>query len=199
MDHNSNRYSGPTTTRRSYMNEIFVHCPKCEQLATITTVPSYNVNNGKLICQNCNHAEKRDELIRYNATVKRSCDNCGKSIDVTVPNNKEKVKELTVPCNHCGQVRIYKPRNEAYKLLYKNPGVCDPIFNLPLWFQIDIRGEIFWAYNREHLAEIRNYVSAKLRERQTTTHTTMVERLPNFIKAAKNRITILKAIGGVFK
>jgi hypothetical protein len=37
-------------------------------------------------------------------------------------------------------------------------------------------------------------VKAKLRERQVTTHTTMVERLPGFITEAKNREAVLKAI-----
>lgn len=70
----------------------------------------------------------------------------------------------------------------------------DPIFSLPLWFQADIRGDLFWAYNREHLREIEAYVISKLRERQTDTHTTMVERLPNFIKDSKNREIIVKVI-----
>lgn len=199
MDHKSNRYSGPATVRSSYMSEFLVHCPKCNHLATVTTAQSYEISNDKLICQNCNHIEKREERTRYNATIKRNCDNCGKAIDITLPNHKEKVEELTVSCNHCGQVRTYKPRNDAYQLFYKNLGICDPIFNLPLWFQSDIKGEVFWAYNRQHLLEIRNYVSAKLRERQTTIHTTMVERLPNFIKSAKNRMSVVRAIDKLWK
>jgi uncharacterized Zn finger protein len=171
------------------MNEFPVHCPKCGHLATVTTSQSYDTSNDKLICQNCNHVEKRKDLIRYNATVKRNCDNCGQPIKASIPNNKEKIEELTLSCSKCGQVRTYKPRNDITGLIYKSIGACDPIFYLPLWFQTDIKRESFWAYNREHLAEIRSYVSAKLRERQTMTHTTMVERLPNFIKAAKNRTT----------
>jgi hypothetical protein len=68
-----------------------------------------------------------------------------------------------------------------------------------LWFQKEVKGEIFWAYNREHLIEIRNCVSAKLRERQGTTYTTMVERLPNFIKIARNRDIILRTIDNLLK
>ena len=183
------------------MNEFLVECPKCRGLATVTTNQAYDTSNDKLICQNCTYIEKRDELVRYSAIVKRACDNCGNPIDTIIPNNKEKVEELTIPCSHCGQVRTYKPRNDAYKLAYKGSeiGICDPIFRLPLWFQTDIKGETFWAYNREHLNEIRSYVSSKLRERQSTTRTTMVERLPNFIKIAKNRNTIVKAIDKLLK
>jgi DNA-directed RNA polymerase subunit RPC12/RpoP len=176
------------------MKEFLVECPKCKSLATVTTNKSDDTSNDKLVCNNCNHIEKADELKRYIAIINRACDNCGQKIEITISNNKEKVEEFTIPCPHCGIVRTYKPRNEAYKLIYKHSGICDPIFNLPLWFQADIKGDTFWAYNREHLREIRNYVAAKLRERQTTTHMTMVERLPNFIKVAKNRDTILKVI-----
>ncbi len=199
MDDNILRYSGPATVRRSYMNEFLVHCPKCKELAIVTANKSYGSADDKLTCENCKHVEKRNELVRYNAIVKRNCDNCGQSIDITLPNNKETVKELTIPCPHCGQVRTYQPRNDEYGLVYKNSGICDPIFNLPLWFQTEIKGEILWAYNRDHLNEIRSYVSSKLRERQTTTHTTMVEKLPSFIKSAKNRETILKAIDKLIK
>lgn len=195
MDNDSSRYSGPATVLYYYMKEFLVECPKCKNLAVVTK----NQSSYTLACQNCNHLEKADELVRYNATVKRFCDNCGQSIDMTITNNKEKVEELTISCTHCGIERTYKPRNDAYRLTYKNAGVCDPIFNLPLWFRTDIKEETFWAYNREHLNEIRNYVSAKLRERQTTTHTTMVEKLPNFIKVAKNRNRILKAIDKLAK
>ncbi|MFT7070893.1 MAG: DNA-directed RNA polymerase subunit M/transcription elongation factor TFIIS [Spirosomataceae bacterium] len=188
------RYAGLATVRRSYMNQFFVHCPKCRGLALIETNQSYDTSDDKLTCQSCHYIEKRSEPIRYNATVQRACDNCGKSIEKTVHNNKEKVEELTISCSNCGQVRTYKPRNDAYGLHYENSLVGDPIFNLPLWFQADIKGEIFWAYNRKHLNEIRDYVSSKLRERQTMKYTTMVERLPNFIKFAKNREVIIKVI-----
>ncbi|MBK0402518.1 hypothetical protein I5M27_05945 [Adhaeribacter sp. BT258] len=198
MEKENLRYSGPATVRRSYMKKFLVVCPKCKKLAIVTTNQLYDTSEDKLVCNNCNHSEKADELIRFNAIIKRNCDNCGNLIEITIPNNKEKTEELTIPCPFCGIARTYKPRNEGYKLFYKCTEICDPIFNLPLWFQTEIKGEIFWAYNREHLQEIKKYVSAKLRERQTTTHTTMVERLPNFIKSAKNRASILKAINKLF-
>ncbi|MBS1555894.1 MAG: hypothetical protein JSU09_13295 [Bacteroidetes bacterium] len=177
------------------MNRFVVECPKCNGEALITVENPYFKNNGMLICNNCSHTEKADDLIRYKLIVKRNCDNCGKEFDAVIPNQKEKTEQITIPCPHCGITRTYKPKNEQYKIGYKTIGkATDPVFGLPLWFQSDIRGDLFWAYNRDHLNEIKSYVSSKLRERQTTTHTTMVERLPNFIKEAKNRQTIIKAI-----
>ncbi len=76
---------------------------------------------------------------------------------------------------------------------------ADPVFGLPLWFQGNVKGDTLWASNQEHLLEIRSYVTARLGERQTMRITTMVEKLPQFIKAAKNREAVLKAIERMLK
>ena len=189
------RYSGSPTVLQSYMTEFVVECPKCEREALVTVSNPYSQANGKLACRNCMHAENAADLVRYKSIVKRHCDNCGKEFEKIIPNQKEKVDEITIPCPHCGIMRTYKPKNEEYKIVYQSKGkASDPIFNLSLWFQADVRGDLFWAYNRNHLNEIKSYVISKLRERRTTTHTTMVERLPNFIKDSKNREILVKVI-----
>jgi len=189
------RYSGPPTVRQSYMKEFVVECPKCRREALVTVDSPHWGGNGKLTCRNCMYSEQAVDLIRYKSIVKRHCDNCGKEFETIIPNQKEKAGEITIPCPHCGTTRTYKPKNEKYTNRYETKGqAADPIFGLPLWFQADVRGDLFWAYNRVHLNEIKSYVTSKLRERQTATHTTMVERLPNFIKDSKNRETIVKVI-----
>lgn len=65
-----------------------------------------------------------------------------------------------------------------------------------MWLQTEVKGNLFWAYNREHLAEIENFVASDLRKSQPNGHYTksMVAWLPKFIIEAKNREAILKAI-----
>ena len=70
----------------------------------------------------------------------------------------------------------------------------DWYFWLPLWLQIECCGETLWAYNRKHLEFIENYVAAKLRERTPNTNKSLASRLPNWIKRAKNRGQVLKAV-----
>lgn len=177
------------------MKGFVVECPKCKHEALITAGDPWSLNNGKLICSHCTHSEKVTDLIRYKVSVRRNCDNCGKLISKVIPHSKEKVDAFAIPCPSCGETRICKPRNEEYYQSYNDAAQgVDPIFHLPLWLQESIRGDVFWAYNKVHLHDIKRYVGAKLRERQTTTHTTMVERLPNFIKEAKNREAILRLI-----
>lgn len=195
MKEDNLRYSGPPTVHQSYMSKFIVECPKCKHEAIVTVDSPYWRQNGKLTCSNCMHSEKANDLVRYNSIVKRHCDNCGKKFESIIPNQKQKVDTITIPCPHCGTTRTYEPRNEEYQIGYMTRGqAADPIFGLPLWFQAAFKGDLFWAYNRDHLSEIKSYVSSKLRERQTTTHTTMVERLPNFIKDSKNRDSIIKVI-----
>jgi hypothetical protein len=71
--------------------------------------------------------------------------------------------------------------------------IHDPVFGCPYYFQADFKGKLFWARNREHLLEMENYVSSDLRTRLPY-RMRMVERLPTFIKEAKNREAILKIL-----
>lgn len=74
----------------------------------------------------------------------------------------------------------------------------DPYFDLPLRVQSATRHGWLWAYNLEHLDLIRAYVQAPLRERapwyDTKQKMTLVARLPRWIKTAKHREEVLRAI-----
>jgi hypothetical protein len=75
-------------------------------------------------------------------------------------------------------------------------GNFDWYFRLPLWLQIDCCGsETLWAYDKKHLNFIENYVAARLRERRPNVNKSLASRLPQWIKSAKNRDEILRAIG----
>ncbi|SDF73738.1 hypothetical protein SAMN04487996_11263 [Dyadobacter soli] len=194
MESEMERYVGPPTTRYAYAKEFWVECPKCAKAARVIKKDLMGISDDKLVCQHCNYSETAEDRVRYTATVSRACRNCGESIEVSIPNNRVKVAELKYSCPHCHVPEVYKPANTPYRLKYSIARLADPVFSLPLWFQENVKGDTFWASNKEHLLEIRSYVTAKLRERQTMRITTMVEKLPQFIKAAKNREVVLKAI-----
>lgn len=100
--------------------------------------------------------------------------------------------------------RFYAPRrliclNCLHRDLWKGNQILtgvsvDWYFRLPLWLEIPCCGERLWAYNREHLDLIEKYVGAKLRERTSKGRNSFLSRLPKWIKSAKNRDEILKAI-----
>src|SRR5699024_2318562 len=102
-------------------------------------------------------------------------------------------------CAHCGLTKeraaqAYPPREQ------------DAWYDaLELWLQTPCCGETLWAYNKEHLDFLEQYVAATLRERthpdgtlwsQTPArNSTLASRLPAWIKSAKNREAVLKGIG----
>jgi len=69
----------------------------------------------------------------------------------------------------------------------------DPTFGLPLWLQSPACGHTLWAYNAEHLHALRSYVAAMHRERRADGKWSMFTRLPQWVKAAKNRGELLRA------
>ncbi|HEY8563431.1 MAG TPA: hypothetical protein VIL74_23835 [Pyrinomonadaceae bacterium] len=73
-------------------------------------------------------------------------------------------------------------------------GNVDWYFRLPLWLEIPCCGRTLWAYNEKHLELIENYVAAKLRERTVKGRNSFLSKLPQWVKSAKNRGEILKAI-----
>jgi hypothetical protein len=70
-----------------------------------------------------------------------------------------------------------------------------------LWLQLEIRHGWLWAYNLDHLDLLQRYVQAPLRERapwyDTGQKMTLVARLPAWIKRAKNRDEILRAVSRI--
>ncbi|WP_199547118.1 hypothetical protein [Streptomyces sp. N35] len=97
-------------------------------------------------------------------------------------------------CTLCGVARTTK----GNVLTFRHGDPVDPWFGLPLWLQTRTRHGHLWAYNREHLTLIREFVAATLRERapwyDTGAKMTVVARLPRWITKAGHRQEILRAI-----
>lgn len=70
----------------------------------------------------------------------------------------------------------------------------DPFFGLPLWLQTPCCGQTLWALNVEHLDVLEGYVAARLREKKPNTAYTMLEILPRWMKTARHRDEVLRAI-----
>ncbi|WP_370748105.1 hypothetical protein [Streptomyces sp. MnatMP-M17] len=98
-------------------------------------------------------------------------------------------------CRSCG---LSRESGKGLGFLRGTGQATDPYFNVLLSLQIETRHGWLWAYNLEHLELIRQFVQAPLRERASWDETgrkmTVVARLPAWIKRAKNRTEILRAI-----
>jgi hypothetical protein len=72
----------------------------------------------------------------------------------------------------------------------------DPFFHLPLWLTDKVLGNLLWAYNPKHLFFLKEFVEARLRERngKKNTNASIGSRLPKWMTSRHNRDIVLKAI-----
>lgn len=70
----------------------------------------------------------------------------------------------------------------------------EPAFGLELRLQTVCAGHVLWAYNPAHLDFLDRYVKADLREREGTMNGSIISRLPRWMKSAKHRDEIHRAI-----
>jgi hypothetical protein len=120
-----------------------------------------------------------------------ACDACALVLAPPKQNGggRPRAARLCLRCPTCGLGKDASPSGATYG------GPFDPYFQLPLWLQAECCGEVLWAYNAEHLDLLESYVGAKLRERGLDRRwSSMLERLPTWIKSAKNRDEVLRGI-----
>ena len=190
------RYRAEPVRLYDLMSEFLVQCPKCDNKAIIIKPSTFEYKNATLKCTSCHYSETVTDLIRFKPTGKAKCNHCLALLDLSaIVGYKSIPTFVNVKCNSCKTINSVNKNWDSYIEKYQVSGIIDPAFGLPLWYQDTVKGHVIWAYNQKHLTEIKNYVQATLRERTTDRFKmTMVEKLPNFIKLAKNRKEVLKAI-----
>lgn len=131
------------------------------------------------------------------------CPSCARRATVTMTAKSVAPGLSVLPgrftCAHCGGNRTQHlpPRVVSSYAFYKDGR--DPLFGLPLWLITQTRHGLLFAYNREHVAALEEFVGATLRERHAMPSTflrnrTMQSRLPRWMKLAANRGEVLKAL-----
>lgn len=177
----------------NYYESTLVVCPNCGKDAVVKNESNYK--EATLECRHCDLRKAGLDLVIYKAFVKLNCPICAHPIRYEQGNLKEKPKNVMVKCDECGSSFEIQSKSEKYlNCSPKEEGLIhDQVFGCPYYFQADFKGKLFWARNLQHLLEMENYVSSDLRTRLPY-RMRMVERLPTFIKEAKNREAILKIL-----
>ncbi|WP_428229237.1 hypothetical protein [Flavobacterium sp.] len=185
----------------SYDYEILVKCPKCESKSSVKRQFDKDCKCGKCTiqvfeCKKCFH--KLEELVsQYVAYGKPYCNKCFKKFEFESQVLKEIPEKYKTKCPHCNFQEEWKPKIREILQKPKDDGLKkDRWFNLTLWFQKEVSGNIFWAYNVDHIQYLERYIEAGLRERNSKINfsASLVARLPKFVKAAKNREKLLKIV-----
>ena len=139
------------------------------------------------------------------------CPKCKKCAEVISSYQNEKINARLV-CAHCGNVKDWKIKSSGIlyaqnKALFREGEISigdsvDWYFHEPLWLQARCCGNTLWAYNKKHLEWLRDFVSAKLRERiydeeHGWSNRALASRLPKWISSAQNREEILSTIANL--
>jgi len=192
------RFTKPAYPTVHFSEKCLVKCPSCDDLGIVLTelgkytIPFPYNHKSKFNCMNCGlKNENKDEWFGYvQGYIGRSCGICGSHINFITQPTKEPFESAVVKCEACKREKEYSIK--WYR--FKEDKPTDPYFGLELWLQTNIKGKILWAYNKDHLNYLRDYVAAKLREDNGRHKYSMITNLPHWVKSSKNRDIIVKKL-----
>lgn len=193
----SRRFADSGATLDDFATHFVVYCPKCEGKALV------RAEDHRLNCLNCFIAEAPGKWYgTVRLVVRRKCPECGQK-GIKLFETDRIMPQLFVKCDNCGDGRNFDA--EVTKLSFSQGWKTDPVFGCRLWLQTNFREHLLWAYNYEHLAYLRNFVQAKLRERGIEPRNTirknssMASRLPVFLTKASYRDALTTLIDNLEK
>lgn len=117
------------------------------------------------------------------------CPKCGKPGTVQVVTTVAKKVIPQFACPSCGHIEQGLRESSVIIGTW-----VDPYLRIPLWLQTECCGEILWAYNRRHLAFLKEIVGSKLRDIGEPGRPNLGNKLPKWMLLAKNRDEVLRQI-----
>jgi hypothetical protein len=141
--------------------------------------------------------DSRQPLAEFMDEILLVCPRCaGPAVSKRLdPAARDTAAPRRLVCRRCGHLR--ESRAPAIAGLARLGH--DDYFRLPLWLATPCCGELLWAFNARHLEALDAFARADLRERrrdpaQGWSNQSFASRLPKWIKAAKNRSEVEKAL-----
>lgn len=189
--------------------EQWIKCPKCQQQAILKSMPCHDCQNQKRIvqcrCGYCFDSHKDNPPNQHKKILSFSerCHHCFRAeikIHKIYPAHQTQFpKKISATCPKCQQISHFKVIDAYIHQAWKNryEYLTQGDYNFELFLQIPTRHGIIVAYNPQHLAELKQFIEADLRERHTDIYycnSSYFSRLPAWIKSARHRKEILKAI-----
>jgi len=193
LQNDKTRFKDQGNSIYGFLDNILVHCPKCSKRASITKKKKSFWVDIELKCPNCHYSQK-NKIETFDQEIKFYCSNCAEKVVSFIKDVKSKKELVKIKCPSCKITNAHKPRYIKKEWVYKSDENGDPFLNLPLWLSINVKRNVFWAYNHQHLQYLKSFIEAKLRTRHNEPYTSMVEKLPNWIKSEKNRKELIKQI-----
>jgi DNA-directed RNA polymerase subunit RPC12/RpoP len=194
----ANRFVDDGKTLACFADEVLVRCIHCGAPGRISATWAPYRWTASFRCAKCGlslSSTADDWVGPVCAFGRRPCGNCGHKWLVARQRfdgfPRSIPEHLPVECPECGHtspVQVHAERAGS-----TNPAV-DPHFGMPLYLVHSLRLGTVWAYNEHHLCELRLYVRATLRVRQGGGNRAMFSRIPVWMKLAKNREPVTRAL-----
>lgn len=180
----------------AFTDRIDVHCPKCKSSGVIHSEARQR-ESASFSCGACGfHVRQGLAWFRpWEASYEGRCESCRSRLRADEKGSAGKIpKQRFLHCKLC-------ETNVVGSLVYwqGERGTCDPYFGMDLFLVRDFGRETLWAYNRDHLRFLKSFVHADQRQRTANHNSSLVSRLPRWMKLAKNRDALLRAIEGLEK
>ena len=175
---------------------LCVTCPRCGGMGLVRL----QEGRYRFQCTRCGYGQQK-KLSGFRCRVQNLCQSCGRYYNVPIYDQRRQTfPVLRVPCPYCGFEMPGRVEQTGQAVWYGGDGALrrgqDPIFGYDLWFLTSLDGKPVWALNREHLAYLIGYLSARLREKPSdwTGGRTQADDLPTLMKRAKNRERLVKKL-----
>ena len=170
---------------------VLVRCPKCGGAAVLRL----RGEDYRLTCEICRFSETRVPM-KPVVAAQNACIACGRWFNLRLPEQLAPYPLAKVACPYCRIEQTAPVRRIGFS-------GADVLDGLELYFKGAYRGHVVWALNREHLGYLIDYISAGLREKHLSTNgagdwyvlqSGQAQRLPGWMKKAKNRDGLLKLL-----
>ena len=193
----------------SFAERVDVSCPRCGRAGVVRATWAQRPWTVVFRCTHCQldaHSERDDWLGQVRLVGRRPCGYCGHqwlcvnqihsgagAIPIQLDEHRRTPSVDPVParcpiCHRSSEVAVQAQRE-------RDREGHDPHFGLPLRLTERTRAGLLWAYNAEHIDELRRYIAADQRERyRATSNKSMISRLPTWMKLARHRAMMLKAL-----
>lgn len=184
-----------------FADEVWVKCIRC---ATPGLVHGHRAGawhwHATFQCKSCEltlDSANGDWVGPVDVTGKRPCGYCGHQW--LAPRIRQEdwprsvLTSIEKECVSCHRVSTVSLSTEPDR--YGKPDGRDPHFGMHLWLMDSGPHGALWVYNAAHLQTLRTYIAAMLRERtRSAGNTSLISRLPAWMKAAKNRDGLTKRL-----
>ncbi|MFM2478606.1 hypothetical protein [Celerinatantimonas sp. MCCC 1A17872] len=181
-----------------WASQVEVVCPNCGKSALVTGSPLGRNFHGVFSCPHCQHhldTKVDDWQSVWAGFGRQPCQKCGYQwVEASqFYENRAAIANQygqgTCPnCQTVNQIEL------SFRQWEPSHHAVDPYFGLDLALVEPTRLGNIWVYNAAHLNELKLYTEAFLREGGLRS-SGYFSRLPGWIKSAKNRRLVLKAIG----